>query len=542
MSERHCDVAVVGAGLAGLTAAAYLSRAGLSTLLVEKTGGVGGLVTSFERGGFVFDTGARSIENAGVIRPMLGDLGIELELLPSPVSLGIEGDVVDMGSREGIDAYRLLLDKLHPGHGKETGRIFRAIDRIMRDMDVIYGFDNPVFRDFRNDREYLLKELLPWMLKFLPAAFRMGRMSEPIESYLAGISSFRPLNDLVDQHFFKKTPFFFALGYFHVYLDYLYPRGGTGMLARRLAERIRAAGGEILLDAEVTSIRPAERRLSGGGGLDCSYDTLIWCADLKSLYARAERRGLDEATIRRVEARERRVMASRGGDSVFSLYLGVDLPPEYFAARSHGHLFYTPSRQGLAETHRGELAALLAGAAGPGGAASPAAREAILAWVDRYARLTTYELSIPSLRDPTLSPPGRTGLVASFLLEYDLVRMAAEAGWYEEFKARVEEAMIEVLDASLYPGLKERVALRLSSSPTTIEGLFSNSEGGITGWTFERAPPVVSALPKIPKAVESPFPGILQAGQWAYSPAGIPTAILTGWYAQDAVLRTRGKK
>jgi all-trans-retinol 13,14-reductase len=533
MSGKRYDTVVVGAGLAGLTAAAYLSRSGLSTLVVERTASCGGLLNSIEREGYVFDTGARSIENAGVVKPMLKDLGIELELLQSPVSIGIEDEIVDMNPRDGLARYRALLERLYPGREPEIGRIFSAIGKIMRDMSVIYGFDNPVFRDFLNDREYLFKELLPWMLKFLPAIARMNWQSRPIESYLEGLSAYRPLNDIVDQHFFKRTPMFFALGYFYVYMDYLYPRGGTGQLAAKLADKVREAGGEILLETEATSIRVAERRLAGTQGLDCSYDRLLWCADLKSLYSIADTAGLDEATSRRVEAGRQRIMASRGGDSVFSLYLGVDLPPERFAAATHGHLFYTPSREGLGETHRGELAALLA-------PSRDASRESILDWVGKYCRLTTYEISIPSLRDPALSPPGRTGLIASFLFEYDLVRKVVDGGWYEAFKAEVEDAMIEVLDKTLFPGIKDRIVLRFSSSPSTIETMFSSSEGGITGWTFERTSPVISALQKIPKAVMTPYPGVYQAGQWAYSPAGIPTAVLTGWYAQDAVRRARG--
>ena len=44
--------------------------------------------------------------------------------------------------------------------------------------------------------------------------------------------------------------------------------------------------------------------------------------------------------------------------------------------------------------------------------------------------------------------------------------------------------MIQVLDASIYPGLKAAVIDSFTSTPLTIERLTGNSEGAITGWAF----------------------------------------------------------
>ena len=87
MSKSNNRTVIVGGGLSGLTAAAYLSREGHDVLLLEKNERCGGLLNSFNRDGFTFDAGARAILNAGIVRPMLRELGIELELLESPVSL-----------------------------------------------------------------------------------------------------------------------------------------------------------------------------------------------------------------------------------------------------------------------------------------------------------------------------------------------------------------------------------------------------------------------------------------------------------------------
>ncbi|MDZ4200429.1 MAG: NAD(P)-binding protein, partial [Kiritimatiellia bacterium] len=51
-----CDVAIVGAGAGGLTAAALLARSGLSVVLLEADRQVGGYLAGFERRGFLFDT------------------------------------------------------------------------------------------------------------------------------------------------------------------------------------------------------------------------------------------------------------------------------------------------------------------------------------------------------------------------------------------------------------------------------------------------------------------------------------------------------
>ena len=63
-SSLAADILIVGAGMAGLTAAAYLSKAGLKVLLCEKENKIGGLVNSFEYKGFVFDGGIRAIEDS----------------------------------------------------------------------------------------------------------------------------------------------------------------------------------------------------------------------------------------------------------------------------------------------------------------------------------------------------------------------------------------------------------------------------------------------------------------------------------------------
>ena len=142
------------------------------------------------------------------------------------------------------------------------------------------------------------------------------------------------------------------------------------------------------------------------------------------------------------------------------------------------------------------------------------------------------------MRDHSLAPAGKTGLIVSVLFDYSLTKYVEEMGWYEDFKAICEKCIINTLDGSIYPGVKDTILQMFSSTPLTMAKVAGNSEGAITGWAFSNHPmPAESRLPKILNAINTPIPGVYQAGQWTYSPAGLPVSILTGKLAADRVIK-----
>lgn len=82
------DVAVIGAGIAGMATAARLQAQGLSTLIFEAHGQPGGCAGYFRRGGFSFDVGATTLvdfEPGGVGGELLESIGMPpLERRPLP--------------------------------------------------------------------------------------------------------------------------------------------------------------------------------------------------------------------------------------------------------------------------------------------------------------------------------------------------------------------------------------------------------------------------------------------------------------------------
>jgi phytoene dehydrogenase-like protein len=530
-ADRYSTI-IVGGGIAGLTAAAYLSRAGRKTLLVEKNRECGGLVNSFDRDGFHFDAGVRALEDAGIIFPMLKDLGIDLEVVKSPVSVGIGKDILNIEDIDSLNSYRELLKRNYPASSDDIDEIIRIIRRVMKHMDVLYGIENPVFKNLMHDRAFLFRKLLPWLPRFIFTVGKINRMNRPVEEYLETIIKDRSLRDIISQHFFRNTPAFFALSYFSLYLDYFYPAGGMGKLAEAVEKKIVEWGGEIKRDTQIVAVKAGESILADQNGEKYNYDTLIWASDLKTLYRITDPEGLAPGVRAGFEEERKRIGHYRGGDSVFTLFVEADVTPGSFRQIANGHFFYTPLKTGLGRTHREELDAMLADR-------NNISKEQVLDWLDRFINLNTYEISIPVLKDPSLAPEGKTGLIISFLAEYDLFRAVQEAGWYDEFIAEIEDRILRVITGSVYPVLKDKVIARFSFTPLSIERRIGSSEGAITGWSFQEPVPVVNKIQIADRSVLTPVPSIFQAGQWAYSPAGVPMSVLTGRLAANRVLKRK---
>ncbi|MDZ7822061.1 MAG: oleate hydratase [Candidatus Marinimicrobia bacterium] len=158
------DAIVVGGGMAGLTSAAYLARAGKSVILFEKEAKTGGLVNSFEKKGYVFDGGIRAIENSGIILPMLRQLGIDVDFIQSNVSVGMEKEVITLRDKGSLREYEDFLKRHFSDSREDIADIIREIRKIMGYMDVLYGIDNPAFLDLKHDPGYVMKTLLPGLL------------------------------------------------------------------------------------------------------------------------------------------------------------------------------------------------------------------------------------------------------------------------------------------------------------------------------------------------------------------------------------------
>lgn len=518
--KKSYDSIVVGGGIAGLTSAAYLCKYGYSTLLLEKEEKVGGLVNTFWYNGFAFDGGIRAFENSGILFPMLKSLDIDIDFHRSPVSIGIEDSWIKLSSRDSLEDYKDMLKSKFQDNAKDVDLIGLEIKKIMGYLDVIYGIDNPLFLENMKEPKYLFQTLLPWLLKYQVSIRKSNKLSEPVNDYLGKFTENKALIDMITQHFFKNTPTNFALSYFELYLDYSYPKGGTGVLAEKLAEYIGNHGGEILSKAKVCKVDNLSKVVKTEKELSFNYNKLIWAADQKTLYKIISTDDKEEV----VKQREI-VQDSNGGDSILTLFIGANMSKDKLENTFGAHGFFTPKLEGLSSLGNWRECFL-------------DGQESFKDWVSDYLELTTYEISCPAMRDPDLAPEGKMGIIVSTLMDYGLVRQISDKGEYKKFKEFVSNKIIQVINDTLLQGLIENIDFTICSTPLTMEKITGNYQGAITGWEFTDKMPSENRFNKIRQSIETPIKDIFQCGQWTFSPSGLPVSVLTGKLAADMVKKT----
>ncbi|MFB8774435.1 phytoene desaturase family protein [Streptomyces broussonetiae] len=277
-------IAVIGAGMGALAAAARLAVAGHRVAVYERTDTYGGAVRRWERDGFSFDTGPGLLPLPAVYRDLFLKTGKEpledrVELVqvdPSARHLFADGTgaALPNASRAGVVA--ALDEALGAGAGGRWGdflvRAREAWDRSRRPL-----LEEPLWPNWR-----VLAEREPYPAvphKRLLRTRRAGTLAEVAawelrDPRLAALLESHALAYGLDP---RTAPASAAL---LPYLDHAfgtwYVRGGLRELARAVYERCAARRVEFVFGAEVTRVlekdgRAAGVELSGGAVAEADF-------------------------------------------------------------------------------------------------------------------------------------------------------------------------------------------------------------------------------------------------------------------------------
>lgn len=255
MPPESVDLAVLGAGPAGLAAAWRAAGRGLSVAVLERTGHIGGMAASFEVAGVRVDLGSHRLHPATpphLLAALRGLLGADLQLRTRNGRLRVYDRWVGFPPRPGE-----LVRALPPV----------ALRRILRD-----ALCAPFRRADGSSYGALLAARLGPEL--------CGALFEPYAVKLWGLSAQDIDAEQARLRVTADSPWKIAAQVLRDRTDgqgrvFYYPRRGFGQLTEAMAEAAVGAGASIRTGVEVTHLdirgRAPVLRLAGGGALRCGH-------------------------------------------------------------------------------------------------------------------------------------------------------------------------------------------------------------------------------------------------------------------------------
>jgi phytoene dehydrogenase-like protein len=491
-------VVVIGAGIAGLSAACYARMNGYEAEVFESHTLPGGMCSTWKRGDFLFDgcihwlsgSGPRSAFHAywkelGVLenRPIidhdvfyrfLGSDGRQFSLYADPARL--ERHIVELSPADAEPAAllrrlvtsfasrSLLPDKPMELLGPlDIARLVFTMMPVMKDLG--FAQKTTVGEFSRRFKDPLVRESLPLTL------------SAPGGSLIALAAT------LADFH--NRTAGF--------------PRGGSLEVARAIEGRLHGLGGRIRYGARVQRVIVENGRAVGIALEDGSTeraDTVISAADLRQTQDRL---------------------------------LGGAWPhPVYDALFAEAPLYPSGMQVSLGLstdfTEHSDCAGFFLQLKEPrmiGGTR--------IGWLS----LTNYHF------DRSLSPGGGTVVTALVPADYDhWANLRADKAAYRAAKAEVLAEVVAILDRQ-FPGLAAAVVQSDVATPATYHRYTGSYRGSYMTWIM--TPVTTRKFRLIPKTIPG-LEGFYQAGMWVMAPGGLPTAAKTARDVVQLMCRRDGKK
>jgi len=303
------DAIVIGAGLAGLSCAAYLAKAGKRVLVLEQHCRPGGLWASFSRRGIIFDLSTHWVTDPRAVNKMLDDLGcppvefVQLENLGRYVGPpGPAGPVLPAGATASARVGAAPSFDILVGPDVETFKesvraSFPTVDEQALEKLVQAALDFSRTVDSLPVYSAELSSLwtrLSAIFSALPHAPKLRRLSRiPAEEYLARLF---PGNELAGLRAalcclapIAGMPAAGPLAILGIGLRgrAYSPKGGAQVLADAFVEAAIRRGAEIRYSQKVVSILTTDRVVRGvalGDGSELRAPAVVSAVDAKQTF------------------------------------------------------------------------------------------------------------------------------------------------------------------------------------------------------------------------------------------------------------------
>lgn len=493
--DGECDIAIIGAGIGGLTCGALLAKKGLKVMIFEQHYKVGGYCTSFKRRGFTFDPCIHVINGCGPngqIGKILSELGIDKEIefiLIDPF------DTIVFPNKQELDIpinylhYKDRLEDLFPKEKNGLNKYFEIIIKIYQELFQVSSLQT-------SDKKISFSTVIKYV-------------NEPFSALLEECFNDSVLRKIIGiQCSYAGVPpskaslIYVAclLSVFHLEGTY-YPKGGAQVFAELFANCIRRNGGKIWLGEMVEKIYLKDKEVIGLGlksGFKVKAKYIVSNVDARQTFFNLIGKNyLRKSFIDKLIQMEQ-------SNSIFAIYLGVDMNSSALGIKNTCYWIlpswdyentYSMACQGL------------------------------------IPKEIPIVLLSPSLKDPTLVPKGKNSVIIGTMFPYQ---------YYVAHGIGKEEVVANVLlkrAEEIIPSISDHIIVKEIATPKTFEKFTLNSEGAPYGFANT---PQQSGLNKLRQ--KTPIKGLYLAGHYTIPGSGVASVALSGKFAANIIFNELNKE
>lgn len=494
------DVLIVGGGHNGLVAACYLARAGLSVLVVERSGEAGGACVTEE-----IAPDVRISTGAHMVRTLSSHIVEELRL-----------------RERGLELYTREASTFAPQPDGNHVLLYSDEKRTMEEIARHSPHDSESYARLQAYLDRVERRLSPWWMHTPPSVEELSRVFSGREGELMLRDLlFTSVGELMDEYF-ESPAVKGVLGVDGVLGTFAGPRtpgtayalfhhstgrtlgsrgawglirGGFGALTRALREEATAHGVEIRTHATVTSIEAENGRVRGicvDGGEFIEARTVMSNADPRSTFLRlVSREHLSASFVARIQQFPMRGFGMK-------VHLVLKELPDYSAVpgtapapHHYARLVIAPSLDYMHQAY------------GDGR-------------VGRFSTQPIIEGVIPTLDDPSLAPAGQH--VLSLWVQFAPYHLAEES--WTELGDRAADCVVEML-SRYAPNLPGAILARHVMTPLDIEERFGMAWGHVDHG--EMRPGCVMSFRPVPgwSRYRTPIDGLYICGAGSHPGGGV---------------------
>lgn len=480
------EVVIVGAGLAGLSAALRLAGAGRKVTILERESVPGGRNGLLQKSGYAFDTGPTVLTMPSLIEDALASVGEKLsdwlDLIPlNPLyrAFYADGSTLDVHA----DTKRMEDEIARVIGGDEALGYRRYVDFVTK----LYKYEMDDFIDRNIDSPF---NLLTPNLARLIALGGFRRLAPKVNQFLKDprtqrVYSFQAMYAGVSPQ--QALAIYAVIAYMDSVNGVFFPRGGMHALPRALAGAAAKHGVDIQYNATVTKLERSNGRVTAAvteDGRRFPCDVIVLNPDLPIAYR--DLLGKVPLSVKRLNYSPSCAVLLAGSTKRYSHI-------------AHHNIHFGNSWDGVFD----EL-------------------------INKKQLMSdpSVLVTVPSHDDPTLAPPNRS----SYYILFPTPNLSADIDWRIESR-RYRDEMLRVLEARGYDGFADSIEVEHLTTPLEWEAM-----GLEMGAPFASAHTFLQTGPFRPSNLAKGFDNVVFAGSGTQPGVGVPMVLISGKLAAERII------